>query len=395
MKLKNNIIVCEPQCAGLEHVEFNSPFLAALRSAYPEKKILFLAEKNHLENVRARLKEFSIEGIDFETIDIPQRNLLNNQRFSIELRLARSIFEKASTMNAEKIIFSSVTSAGLVSIKFLLRSFRDMDCMVILHAVLESVLKKRPPLKPFSLKSYLELPFWFRFTFPYGNNENLRYIVLGESIRDNLSRLFPRLRDRTVAIDHPYFYENAPDHSPFKDGIASFGSLGVASRSKGSDSFIRVAKEIKSGKEGPWNARFIHIGPVDKKIKFEGSCVELPRNDSFLSRADYERFLSAIDYAVFFHKPTLYRLTASGSLLDSFSHLKPVIALKNPFFSYYFDLMGDIGYLCDDYEDMKATILTIMKDQPSERYMKQRENILRGRDKLSVPEVGKKIRLWA
>lgn len=374
-------------------MEFNSPFLAALKSAYPEMRILFLAEKNHLGHVRERLNEFSIDGIDFESIEIPRRNLLNNQRFSKELRLARSVFERASTMNAEKLIFSSATSAGLISIKYLLRSFKNLDCMVILHAVLESVLKKRPPLKPFSVKSYFELPFWFRITFPYRNPENLRYMVLGESIRENLSQHFPKLRDRTLSIDLPYFYGIPSEHMPFKEGMVRFGSLGVASRSKGADSFFRAAREIKTA-EGRKDAMFMHIGPVDKKIKTEGGSVEVPRKD-FLGRAEYEKYLEAIDYTVFFHRPSLYRLTASASLFDAFSHLKPVIALKNPFFSYYFELMGDIGYLCEDYEEMRSTMLRIMKDKPAERYMKQRENILKGREKISITEVGKKMRLWA
>lgn len=383
------IIVCEPQCAGVEHVEFNSALLAVLQSGYPGAKISFLAEKGHLELVRGRLGEFSVNGIDFETIEIPMRHLLNHQRFSSELSLIRSIFDRASSARAEKIIFTSATSAGLVAVKKLLRTFKRADCLVVLHAVLESVLKKRPPLKPLALKSYRELPFWFRLTFPYRNTRNLRYIVLGESIRENLLRLFPKLEDRVISIDLPYFYRMPSEHRPFKDGIVRFGSLGVASRSKGADSFFRAAKEIKSA-EGRKDATFMHIGPVDKKIRTEGGCVDVPRKD-FLSRAEYDSYLDAIDYAVFFHRPDLYRLTASASLFDAFSHLKPVIALKNPFFLHYFNLMGDIGYLCDDYGEMKSTMLRVLEDKPVEQYMRQRENLLNGREKLSVPETGKRF----
>lgn len=387
------IIVCEPQCAGLEHVEFNSPFLAALRSAWPDRRILFLAEKDHLEGVRSRLKGFSVEGVEFEAIGIPGRNLLNYQRFSTELRLVRSVLDRGSAARSGKVIFTSITSAGLVAVKSLIRKFKHVDCLVVLHAVLESALKKRPPLKPLALKSYLELPFWFRLTLPYRNAESLRYIVLGESIRENLLRLFPKLKDSTISMDLPYFYRMPSERPPFKDGMVRFGSLGVASRSKGSDSFFRVAKEIKTA-EGRKDAMFMHIGPVDKKIKTEGGCVEVPRKD-FLSRADYDSYLDAVDYAVFFHRPDLYRLTASASLFDAFSHLKPVIALKNPFFSYYFNMMGDIGYLCDNHGEMKATMIRILEDRPVERYMKQRENILNGREKISLSEIAKKMRRWA
>ena len=385
------IIVCEPQCAGIEHAEVNAAFLAALRSAWPGHRIIFFAEKAHTGHVTACLSREHVSGIEHSEVCLPPRGLANHRRFPAERRLARRIFETAERENATEVIFTSATNAGLVSIKLILRKFPARRCAVMMHATLETLLKKRPPLKPLVLGSYLELPFWFRPAFLWGNNSRLRYIVLGQSILENLCRAFPKLKGTAFAIDLPYFYRPPEDFTPFKHGAVRFGSLGVASKGKGSDRFFELADEM-CPTAGGHKAEFIQIGQVDRKLKYGRTAVEIPRKDSFLSREEYDGHAREIDYAVFFHKPSSYRLTASGSLFDAFSHLKPVIALRSPFFEYYFKLMGDIGYLCADYKEITETVARILEERPVKRYLAQRENILKGREKIGVAGIGRELK---
>lgn len=385
------IIVCEPQCAGIEHAEVNAAFLAALRSAWPGHRIIFFAEKAHAGHVAACLSRERVAGIEHSKVDLPPRGLPNHRRFPAERRLARHIFETADKEKAAELIFTSATNAGLVSIKLTLRRFTGQRCSVMMHATLETLLKKRPPLKPLVLKSYLDLPFWFRPALLWGNSGRLRYIVLGETILDHLCRAFPKLKGAAFAIDLPYFYRPPEGYAPFKGGVVRFGSLGVGSRGKGSDRFFQLAEDIHPAPDAH-EAEFIQIGQVDRKLKYDGTAVRIPLRDSFLSREAYDGYVSEIDYAVFFHKPSSYRLTASGSLFDAFSHLKPVIALKSPFFEHYFNLMGDIGYLCADYEEIKETVARILEERPAERYLAQRENILKGREKIGVASIGRALK---
>ena len=44
-----------------------------------------------------------------------------------------------------------------------------------------------------------------------------------------------------------------------------------------------------------------------------------------------------------------------------------------------FERMGDIGYLCDSYEEMRNIVLSILREFPLARYQQQCENIRRGR----------------
>ena len=114
-----------------------------------------------------------------------------------------------------------------------------------------------------------------------------------------------------------------------------------------------------------------------------------------LSQEDYMEYMEKIDYALFLHKPDAYRFAASGVFFDAVSYLKPIIAIENPLFRYYFDLMGDIGYLCKDYEEMGDLVIKIIKTPDKKRYRQQQLNIQRGKEKISIEMIAKKMRkVW-
>ena len=86
-----------------------------------------------------------------------------------------------------------------------------------------------------------------------------------------------------------------------------------------------------------------------------------------------------LTYVVWTAKPDHYRLTASGTFLDAMAFLKPGIYLRNDYIEYYFERMGDIGYLCDSCDDMVSTVREILSEFPTVRYQRQVENIRKGR----------------
>ena len=91
--------------------------------------------------------------------------------------------------------------------------------------------------------------------------------------------------------------------------------------------------------------------------------VNIPSPDVPLDQEAYEKYCRCIDYALFFNRPSAYELRASGAILDAFSFLKPIIALKSPLSEYYFKKMGDIGYLCENYNAVRDTVLDILEDK--------------------------------
>ena len=91
-------------------------------------------------------------------------------------------FTSAHKNHANTIIFCSVTTPGLISIKALLRSYRDIVCLVVPHDILQEVTMV-PSLRPHRLF------FSFRLWISFGNTHRLRYVVLGPRIEERLKQL--------------------------------------------------------------------------------------------------------------------------------------------------------------------------------------------------------------
>ena len=136
------------------------------------------------------------------------------------------------------------------------------------------------------------------------------------------------------------------------------------------------------------------VGPIEEKINSgQIECLAHPPPNEFISPDEIGKLVKPLHYSVFPYRGEIYQLVASAAFLDAFVFLKPVIALKNPYFDYYFDKIGDIGYLCNNQEDMLKTIISLAEDFPMERYKVQRENLLKGRSFFQPKELASKLKM--
>jgi len=391
------ILICEPQFKGFEHSQFNAALITAVNNAFPNEKILFLSEKDHMSNIRKILDKNSIK-IDFqyEEINVIPQNLIDPIRFPRELILFNHIFNIASKFNSNKVIISNIRRPSIVSIKLLIRKFKDINCYIVLHGILESI--HNSPLK------LTEIPFWFHFWLSIRNIDRLRYIVLGDSIKEELLKKIPSLESYILSIDHPYFFSEENFNTTPNQKVVRFGFFGFGSIRKGIDLFFKLSNNIKN-METRFKPEFILIGSVQnqklgpftyKKVDIlNDSSAIIPSHKKPLSMEDFEMYAKTIDYALILHSPQENSLTPMASFFDALSYLKPIIALKNPFLKYYFNQMGGIGYLCKDYYEIENLILQILNDDLTETYDHQRNVMLNQRKKLSLEIIGKKLaRMW-
>jgi hypothetical protein len=369
------IIIYEPHSVRFVHAEVNAAMIAAIRCAFPKEEILFLAESEHLALVTSILEERHVKILSRE-IDVPPYFRSNLRRLPQELRLCRNVFNIARNNAANKVLFASITSSTLISIKVLLRFFNEIECVVIPHNILNSILK-RPRL-------LIGVPFWLRFWISFGNMRRLRYLVLSPYIEERLSILLPKIRKHVRSVDLPYFFDDENGLQRLDHDHIRFGLLGVASHGKGTDIFFAMAKKILNS-HTPSVPEFVVVGPITDKtidaVKQDSCMVE--SSDAPLSREDFATSAKSVDYVLFLNRPDAYDLVVSGSLMDAFSYVKPIIALKQPLFNYYFKTMGDIGFLCESYEEIEAQILDILMRKPTERYLTQQRAILEGREQFS------------
>jgi len=199
-----------------------------------------------------------------------------------------------------------------------------------------------------------------------------------------LKNYLPRLQKCISPIDTPYVFADFASSEPFKDDVIYFGFYGHASLRKGADIFFKLANEVSSTRT-KYRPIFVLIGDIrDEQLKeMQHTSVNIPAPDEPLTQEEYDKYAKRIDYALFFHVASAYELNGTAAMLDAFSHLKPIIALKTPLSEYYFNKMGDIGYLCQSYDDVKSAVLDVLETKPIGRYGCQQDNILARRDQFS------------
>jgi hypothetical protein len=380
------IVICEPMCWGFEHAVANAALIGTVADAFRDEELLFLAEAGHISYVKNILDAHSV-AVRYRETRIPPRTLYEkHQRFSQDFRLYRGVFHVAHENHANTIIFCSTMSPGLISIKVMLRRYTNIVCLVVLHHVLEEVTRV-PSLRPHRLF------FWLRLWLSFGNTRRLRYVVPAPRIEGRLKRYVPRVSSYVSSIDLPYFFKDDVSPEPFAGDGVCFGSYGVGSFEKGTDIFFRLAEEVQSATttEKPTFTLIGHI-PQQRLKEVPHGSTDVPSPDVPLDQATYEKYCRNVDYALFFYRPDAYELRASGAILDAFSFLKPIIALKSPLTEYYFKKMGDIGYLCENSNAMKDTILDILDARPAERYRQQQQNILTQRVQFSPAGLSSKFR---
>jgi hypothetical protein len=369
------IVLCEPQCLGFSHACFNSALLKTILLAYPERKVVFMGESEHLDWTRRSLAAVApddAEGIEWRSISVPDRNDGVAKVVAHEFRLCREVLDFAAGNDAAGILLTSVTNSGLLALKttLYLRRFRT-PVVAVPHAILRTVLNDGSGTlwrRLTGLGQILRLP----------HPPCLKYIALGDTIHGHLAEAMPKVATRFHVLDLPFLWANTeiPDMKG-ADQPVRFGYLGAGYGDKGFDGFHRLACDTRKATS---NAEFVMAG-------FLVDCEECSRyapeisgvGSSPLPDAEFRKRANGMTYAVFTATPSRYRLVASASFLDSLSFIKPGVYLRNPYVDSYFRRMGDIGYMCDSLEEMLDVIRSLAESFPAERYRQQCVNILKGR----------------
>jgi hypothetical protein len=126
------------------------------------------------------------------------------------------------------------------------------------------------------------------------------------------------------------------------------------------------------------------IGNISKDMSpYHSQYVELQSKKCFMPREQFEKEVDSLSYIIFFYSDAQYQFIASGVFFDAIAFEKPIIALHNSFFDYYFGKYNDIGYLCQDLREMQE----VLTHFDAQRYLKQIENIKLLKKELSMDRI--------
>lgn len=378
------LTVYEIHCRNYDHVPFNSSFLLTLCLTYPQKKILFIAEASHLKNIITALKSYSLPNLTFTEAEAGSFRHSVIKSLVPDYLLISRLIQHSLKSRVNTVIILSVNTTILFWVKVFSISRKELKFVLIPHSILETIGNTNH-------KRIWNKLFNFKRVFLWKNLPNIRYLLLGQSIYLNLCKVAPTIKKSCMAIKHPYIYRKNDAVLPNDEIIFGydeiiFGYIGTAHRNKGFDTFIKIAEEI-SKHETPVKVKFVCIGKlVDKSMEddLSTSSIEFKGgSNETISMDDYNFYISQITFAVYPFKADSYKYYASGSILDAFSHLKPVICLKTDYTEMLFKDMQHPGYLCADPEHMLSVIKRIVWNFSKERYCEQISLIRSNREMFS------------
>lgn len=380
------MIIFDHHKGGYTHTQVNACFVYIYAKNYPEENIHFFCEKEHYLHIIDILAENNIvlENLIYHEIEPKEFLVREYSRFLIDFKTIKNIFYFAKENKENKILSLFTSTFQLYYLKAFCVINRNIKCLTVMHGNLEGVKiwKYKNELKKFLYYFFFGLNLPIHLPMP----KNLKYIVLGESIRKNLVQTLPHISNSVVSIDHPYFYKKEKPHLPDKNFV-NFGIFGVITKNRTSEFCLKLFPKLEQTGLGNFKFSIVgHIKSLNIAEHFSNyKFIELSsKEDKFLEKEEFENLAQQINYSLCFYRKDDYKLTASAAFWDAISYVKPIIALKNDYFEYYFNKFGNIGYLFDTYEEMEAKIIEIINNFPKEEYNLQIENINKLRNVLNI-----------
>ena len=400
------IHVCEPQCKKGSHENFNSGFLYGLREKYGE--LTFYAENTHIQHIKYF---FELRKIDYrKNISYININLLDNIYDFRQLIYYRKIFYNIirKFSKNDKIIFLSINPMALFALFNISnkKKYKNIKFNIVLHGGIEDLYTHSKKVKPnknnsntsnyekenFFLFFYLlikyiwrifrySIPKFFSYTIPnkiynYLNNLNkflynhksffkknkdlssFNFIVLSKHILNNLRIENITFRMKLLFLPCIFF----PIINQNNNDYPKFALFGYGTDNGLFEEFLEELENLKPTKN--YEIRLISSRGYSGIEK----CNNLTQPiKTYIPRQEMEIMSEDIDYFLNFYDKYQYRLSCSGSIIESIMLRKPVIYIGNENYDSYNNLSGPIGIRTGNTQNFAKIVFNIIENWPSDQ----------------------------
>ncbi len=422
------IVVCDPLCTGVSHEKVNSGFLYGLRRAFPEQEIKFFAEKSHIMSIKKILEhdDKSVDPISFNSFGLADYSSHFGVFFCIiKFSLMLSMLKK---IGINKVFFLSFTPELLFAIKQLkkIKKFNAFKFTFVLHGGFESIAGqtsrnegielqvtqlpttlggiinkfRRVSLKSLSMhlkKNILRVikkqshgenqVYNLRRVMELDNSSDFRYVMLSPHIFLNSSKYFDLNKFNFHVVTLPTNFrlpKDRPENQYPKFAVFGYGDSLVLYNL----AFLLNGKNISKKYE-------IRIIGMDNRGVEGFERVTCPSGGGrILSRDEMERQSEDIDMFLILYDKTRYRLSCSGSILESLSMVKPIIHFDNDCINQFNTADAPIGFRCETLNQYTDRLADIIENYDSylDQFDQFRLNILACREKYSIDQSVSAIR---
>jgi len=205
--------------------------------------------------------------------------------------------------------------------------------------------------------------YWYlvnRFYSHQSLSPYLRILVLGDNIKQNLKNYISVDRLRFfISSDHPYYSYRVNEDHAINSNTIHIGVVGSITQGKqrGGDNLLSFAKAMSK-----YQYVEIHIiSRVHKDLMEKLTPYVHIENEkgAYLSKEEYERFISQMDYLYYPYPSDCFKLTASGAIFESIVNKKPALMYSNSYFKYLNQKYGRFGYFIDEFESLDKLVLML------------------------------------
>ena len=417
------IIICEPAARGLTHEKVNSGFIYGLHLAYPQETIRFYADATHIEAIKNILDYDKIIIDNIEYIPIKFQYNYSIRGLFTYYSLFNKMFSDVLENRVNKIFFLSFKPPILYAIKKLKQKskFRKMKFTFVLHGSFDTVANEydKPiglslPIKKMKNKYIIEIkyklqiirqtkiidlpkvviaPFINRFMpwqlisnklftnrkmLLWKHSDDFKYISLSPHIITNAEKYIDTKKLNMYTVVLPTFFVE-PTPQPNNEYV-KFAIFGYGNPLMLHNILVKLSqKELKQ----PYEIRIIGM---DNKGTDGFPNVTCPSPGKRLDRSEMEKYAKDIDVFLILYDITRYRLSCTGSILESLSYTKPILHFNNDCINAFNKHDNPIGICCNTLEEFVYQMEDIIENY--EAYIPQfqtfRKNILKLRNEYAI-----------
>jgi hypothetical protein len=379
----NKILVVDRLVVGNNHVIFNVGFLSIISNLNPDSVIVFCAESEHSCIVKKKIENKNIifnPTTNTKLVGSYLKKVIPWVKKNIEdVLFVRHVLH---VHNVNIVYFTTLSTPSMFFLNFFAKKTRKTIYMT-LHGEVEHLFKKK-------LRLIDQIRKMFYLGFIKHISKNIRLIVLSEIVKQKLHTTFHISKKKIIVMKHPII--NIANRVVMLNDRIIFAHIGTASILKSSNLFFYLADSFRR-KDA--NYSFWQIGKVEKKVTDQQSYsnVEVLGGCETIPQKEYETLISKIDYSIFTFDKDNYVYRNSGAVMDAIAYAKPIIALRQPFFDYLFETGGDIGFICENLEEMRFVLDKIINRDPLyvDKYTFQSQNLINMAKEYSLTEIESQI----
>lgn len=338
------------------HVLANVNTIKIFKRVFEGEQICFLSAASHNGKVKSYF-ENNDSTIEFRAFDnrAPTKSTFTRVISLLKKAGDDFLFFKKLLKNCgldDVIIVSHIYPHSLILLNFLAKFYRNKFVLIMLHGEIEYTLFPQS-LSQKVIGAMYKVCLKFKARI-------INFIFLTKISQQIMTEANVLDSRNIISMELPTFEKIIPliSSSDLSTPIR-FGHIGSAGKRKNVDKLYDIAS-INSDLVKSKKIEFWVVGILEDSIKQHlNANVKNLVNDQIntpLSREKYDSEVANLDYSMFFYGQNDFLLRSSAAFFDAIFYEKPIIAIKNRFFVDMFVVNGEMGYLCEDVDEMNALI---------------------------------------